>query len=78
MNTSSTQERRGYRVALHSVVRFLRRNVWSIWLGGSLTALGMPWYEWRFWVVIVPVAFLSVMKSNAPGHLRDRSAAEGT
>ena len=31
---------------------------WALWLGAALSLLGVQYYQWQFYAVVVPVAFL--------------------
>lgn len=42
--------------------RFMKSYSWCLWLGGSLSAFGIDFIDWRFYVIIVPVIIFESLK----------------
>ena len=43
------------------MIEFLKDYGWAVWLGGSLAAVGIDLFSWKYWVVSVPIIILVVV-----------------
>jgi apolipoprotein N-acyltransferase len=49
----------------HLFGRIIRTHAWAAILGGSLSAIGFPCWDWRWWAVFVPTLIGVYLRPNA-------------